>query len=236
LLICDDIYGKKKRKLCVIQYGYTGERSLDMDINGVSSTYAYSTKVDKGTYEKKNSEVKSGKEAEISQAAVYEKSEQVNADSSKQIYKMSKTDREAIVKQMKDEMFKREQQLVDLVKQMIGKQGNAYAVATGDDIWKFLASGDFTVDAATKEQAQKDIAEDGYWGVEQTSQRIFDFACALAGDDVEAMEKMQKAFEKGFKEATGAWGKELPDISQKTRDAVNKKFDEYYNSKKEVAE
>jgi len=221
---------------CVIQYGYTGERSLDMDINGVNSAYAYSAKVDKGTYEKKNSETKPSKENQASQAAVYEKSEQVNADSSKQIYKMSKTDREAIVKQMKDEMLKREQQLVDLVKQMIGKQGSTYAVATGDDIWKFLASGDFTVDEATKEQAQKDIAEDGYWGVEQTSQRIFDFACALAGDDVEAMEKMQKAFEKGFKEATGAWGKELPEISQKTRDAVNKKFEEYYNSKKEIAE
>lgn len=207
-----------------------------MDINGVNSAYAYSAKVDKGTYEKKNSETKPAKENQASQAAVYEKSEQVNADSSKQIYKMSKTDREAIVKQMKDEMAKREQQLVDLVKQMIGKQGSTYAVATGDDIWKFLASGDFTVDEATKEQAQKDIAEDGYWGVEQTSQRIFDFACALAGDDVEAMEKMQKAFEKGFKEATGAWGKELPEISQKTRDAVNKKFEEYYNSKKEVAE
>ena len=221
---------------CVTQYSYTGERSLDMDINGVNSAYAYSVKVDKGTYEKKNSETKPAKENQASQAAVYEKSEQVNADSSKQIYKMSKTDREAIVKQMKDEMLKREQQLVDLVKQMIGKQGSTYAVATGDDIWKFLASGDFTVDEATKEQAQKDIAEDGYWGVEQTSQRIFDFACALAGDDVEAMEKMQKAFETGFKEATGAWGKELPEISQKTRDAVNKKFEDYYNSKKEIAE
>lgn len=220
----------------VTQYVYTGERSLDMDINGVNSAYAYSAKVDKGTYEKKNSETKPAKENQASQAAVYEKSEQVNADSSKQIYKMSKTDREAIVKQMKDEMLKREQQLVDLVKQMIGKQGSTYAVATGDDIWKFLASGEFTVDEATKEQAQKDIAEDGYWGIEQTSQRIFDFACALAGDDVEAMEKMQKAFEKGFKEATGAWGKELPEISQKTRDAVNKKFEEYYNSKKEIAE
>ena len=73
-----------------------------MDINGVSSAYAYSAKVDKGTYEKKNSEVKPEKETQTSQAAVYEKSEQVNADSSKQIYKMSKTDREAIVKQMKD--------------------------------------------------------------------------------------------------------------------------------------
>lgn len=45
--------------------------------------------------------------------------------------------------------------------------------------------GDFTVDAATKAQAQKDISEDGYYGVKQTSERLFDFASALAGDDVE---------------------------------------------------
>lgn len=46
----------------------------------------------------------------------------------------------------------------------------------------FLASGNFTVDAATKAQAQADIAEDGYWGVSQTSQRLFDFGkCTWQG-------------------------------------------------------
>ena len=56
---------------------------------------------------------------------------------------------------------------------------------------------------------------------------------ALAGDDEEAMKKMQSAFEKGFKEATGAWGRKLPDISSKTYDAVQKKFEDYFNSKKQ---
>ena len=41
------------------------------------------------------------------------------------------------------------------------------------------------------------------------------------------MAKMKDAFEKGFKEATKTWGKKLPDISQNTRDAVLKKFDDY---------
>ena len=81
---------------------------------------------------------------------------------------------------------------------------------------------------------KEDISEDGYWGVKQTSQRLFDFASALAGDDVEQMKKMQAAMQKGFKEATGAWGKELPEICQKTLDAANKKFEEYYNSKKDA--
>ena len=94
-----------------------------------------------------------------------------------------------------------------------------------------LASGNFTVDANTRAQAQKDIAEDGYWGVTQTSQRLFDFASALAGDDVDKMKEMQKAMEKGFKKATGAWGKDLPEISSKTLDAANKLFEDYYKSK-----
>ena len=59
-----------------------------------------------------------------------------------------------------------------------------------------------------------------------------DFASALAGDDVEKMKKMQTAMQKGFKQATGAWGKDLPDICQKTLDAANQKFEDYYKSKK----
>lgn len=109
---------------------------------------------------------------------------------------------------------------------MISKQGNAYGQA--NDMWKFLASGNFTVDAQTKAQAQADIAEDGYWGVKQTSERIFDFAKALSGGDMDKMKEMQAAFEKGFKQATKTWGKELPQISQDTRSAVNKLFEDFY--------
>ena len=45
------------------------------------------------------------------------------------------------------------------------------------------------------------------------------------------MKEMQKAMEKGFKKATGAWGKDLPEISSKTLDAANKLFEDYYKSK-----
>ena len=70
--------------------------------------------------------------------------------------------------------------------------------------------------------------------MKQTSQRLFDFASALAGDDVDKMKEMQKAMEKGYKLATGAWGRELPSISKDTIDAANKMFEDYYASK-EVA-
>jgi len=59
----------------------------------------------------------------------------------------------------------------------------------------------------------------------------FDFASALAGDDEEAMKKMQAAFEKGFAQAEKTWGGKLPDISYQTKDAVSKKFEDYYKSK-----
>jgi len=131
----------------------------------------------------------------------------------------------AIVAQMKADAEERAAQLQSLVQQMISKQGNAYGQAT--DMWQFLASGDYTVDAATKSQAQADIAEDGYWGVSQTSDRILDFAKALSGGDPDKMEEMRSAFQKGFKEATKSWGKELPGISGDTYDAVMDKFDKW---------
>ncbi len=149
-----------------------------------------------------------------------------------QINRMSANERQTLVKQLKADQESRQKSFLDMVGKMVTGQGKAYSMATGDDsIWKFLASGNFTVDAATKAQAQQDISEDGYWGVKQTSQRLFDFASAIAGDDVEKMQKMQAAMEKGFRQATAAWGKSLPDISQRTMDAANKLFDDYYASK-----
>lgn len=87
-----------------------------------------------------------------------------------------------------------------------------------------------------KAQAQKDISEDGYYGVKQTSQRLFDFASALAGDDVDKMKEMQKAMEKGFKQATKTWGRELPSICKETMNAANKLFEDYYSSKEKGTE
>lgn len=160
--------------------------------------------------------------------AVYEPS--ANAGNSDAVKQKQNAARAQQLKEINDA---RVQQLQQLVQDMISKQGKTLGQA--DDMWKFLASGDFTVDAATKAQAQADIAEDGYWGVKQTSDRIFDFAMALSGGDEEKMKKMQDAFEKGFKQATSTWGKELPQISQDTYAAVNKKFEDYYANLKAQA-
>ena len=95
---------------------------------------------------------------------------------------------------MKADTEARMNQLTDIVKKMMTGQGNAFAIASGDDIWSFLASGDYTVTEAAKLQAQEDISENGYWGVEQTSDRILDFAKALSGGDVSKADELLEAF------------------------------------------
>ena len=157
-------------------------------------------------------------------AAVYEKSDNaVSATGKGKTYVKN----EAVVNMLKSDLEARQNQLKDIVSEMMSKQG--VAIGKADDIWSFLAKGDFTIDEAAKKKAQEEISEDGYWGVKQTSQRILDFANALTGGDPGQIDKMRSAFEKGFKEATKAWGKELPDISKQTYDAVMKGFDDMAN-------
>lgn len=141
------------------------------------------------------------------------------------VYEKSATDRSAIIAQLKSDAEQRTAQLTSMVRDMMKNQG--VQVGTADSIWRFLAGGNFTVTAAAKAKAQEAISEDGYYGVKQTSQRILDFAKALTGGDPSKAEEMRKAFEKGFKLATKSWGQSLPDISNRTYDAVMKGFDEW---------
>ena len=177
-----------------------------------------------------NEKIRGGK-ADYERGVVYDKSGNPVDNSTYSINKMSASDRAAIVDQLKEDARQRQQQLVSIVHRTIADQAGAYGKATGNDIWTLLSGGKVTVTAAEKAQAQRDISEDGYYGVKQTSRRLFDFACALAGDDVDKMKEMQKAMEKGFKLATKSWGKELPGICGETFDAANKLFEEYYRSK-----
>jgi negative regulator of replication initiation len=214
--------------------GSTGSVSATTDVYAAYAAQDSTAKTSTDTAEEAKAE-----SASESEGVVYEKSSGDEKKASYSINKMSAEDRAALVQQLKADQEQRQSQLLDIVKQMMTKQATTYTTATAsssDDIWKFLAKGDFTVDAATKAQAQQDISEDGYWGVTQTAQRLFDFASALAGDDEDQMKKMQEAMQKGYAQATKSWGQDLPDISSKTLEAANQLFEDYYNSKKSVEE
>ncbi len=203
-----------------------------MEIPSIS-TYTAATVADstgkttaKDTTEKKQS-TKTTSDKNNS-GVIYEKSSKDTTTASKTNTKTSNT---ALIAKMKADSDSRISQLRSIVEQMMSKQGSA--IGKADSIWSFLAGGNFTVDAATKAQAQADIADDGYWGVNQTSDRIVDFAKALAGNDSSKAEELLNAFKKGFSEATKSWGKSLPDISQRTYDAVIEKFDKWKNGEEE---
>ena len=206
---------------------------MGMTVNAMAGMQAVGETVSDYSVTAKAAETSGKKDsAGTEKDAVYEKATQESTKTPYSINKMSKEDRAALVKQLKADQESRQNSLTNLVSQMLGKQAGVYGIANGDDsIWKIFANGNFTVDEAAKAQAQEDISEDGYWGVKQTSQRLFDFASALAGDDEDKMRQMQSEMEKGFKQATSAWGRDLPDISNQTLDAANKLFDEYYKSK-----
>lgn len=171
------------------------------------------------------------KTSEAAESVVYDKGDTASK-ATYTVNKMSQADRSALIDQLKADQEARMQSLTDLVSKTLGQQANTYGLAMGDEeFWRMFADGKVTVTEAAKKQAQEDISEDGYWGVKQTSQRLFDFASALAGDDPKTMKAMQKAMEKGFGEASKTWGKEMPEITGQTKEAADKLFEEYYKSK-----
>lgn len=193
-----------------------------MDMNAISKVTAATPATVTTATARAASETQEKKTASTAEelGVVYEKSKDTDKVTTAK-------DNKAIIAKLKADAEARTAQMRSLVEQMMTKQGTAYANA--NDMWKFLAKGDFTVSADVKAQAQADIAEDGYWGVEQTSDRILDFAKALGNNDPEKAEEMLEAFKKGFKQAEKAWGNELPEISQKTYDAVLEKFEAWKN-------
>lgn len=228
----DDITGETKNpqkvKTCIVKddnrYGQqnrTGKEET-MSVNGVTSTQAaaaYSYNSTSAAKEKTSAEEAKTTTTAEDTGVIYEHSTAAKTSSTKKTY----TPDTNLVNKLKADAENRASQLRSLVEQMMGKQANTYGNA--NDIWSFLRSGNFTVDPATKAQAQADIAEDGYWGVNQTSDSIIQFANALTGGDPDKIESMREAFKKGYAQAEKTWGGSLPEISQKTYDAVMEKFD-----------
>lgn len=149
------------------------------------------------------------------------------------IVKMTESERAELVSKLQEEQQKNMAKMFDFVRETLASQGTN--LGKSDDIWKFIASGEYKVDAQTKLDAQQAISEDGHYGVKQTSERIFEFALALTGGDEKQMQKMEEAISKGFSEAEKAWGGTLPDITKDTQQAIKQRFDDYYTSLKPEA-
>ncbi|MDD3569663.1 MAG: hypothetical protein PHY44_00980 [Lachnospiraceae bacterium] len=109
-----------------------------------------------------------------------------------------------------------------LISEMMGKQAQHSKKATSvfDNLPKL---------ATTQEEAQAAIAADGDWGVNAVATRIMDMAVGLSGGDASKISLLRGAVEKGFENATKAWGGELPSICNDTYEEISKRFD-YWES------
>lgn len=191
-----------------------------MDIAGISQamTANYENSKVAKENEKKNTESIVDTKITEGAAAEYEKSE---VSDKKQTAKYDA----ATIEKMKAEAEMKTAQLRSLVEKMLLKQGQKFTTLA--DAFDMIKEGTIEVDDETAAEAAKEVADDGYWGVEQTSERLFSFAKALAGNDPTKADSMLEALQKGFDQATEQWGGELPEICQKTLEATQKKLTDW---------
>ncbi len=109
------------------------------------------------------------------------------------------------------------EQLRNMVTGVLKEQGIDSKIAIGDT--------EIDISGISQAEAQELIAEDGYFGVAQTSDRIVDFAMSISGNDPTRIEAIREGIEKGFNEAMEAFGGSLPEISHETYKAVQEKLD-----------
>lgn len=129
------------------------------------------------------------------------------------------------INEIKQDFARNTESFKKMVEAMIEKQGKKVS-----QVLKDLAEGkdvEITIDSETQAAAQEAISENGYFGVNKTSERIIDFAKALSGGDKSKIETLRNAFKEGFESAKEAFGGELPEISQQTYDKVMQGFDDW---------
>ncbi len=106
-----------------------------------------------------------------------------------------------------------------LVLNIFKDQGIDYNIATDD--------AEIDLRALTPEKAQELITDDGYFGVEKTSERIVQLAIGIAGGDPTRIDAIRQGIDNGFQQALDAFGGELPDISHDTYNTVMHKLDDW---------
>lgn len=197
-----------------------------MSVNGVTNNtaaYTPSTSTSTSTAAKQADAAKNKDTAAEGSGVVYEPSKAKDSNSKKI------TDYSSVVSSMKQELSSKNTQLKNLVDQLLTKQAKKYNTLA--DLFKNIEA-----DPATIAQAKADIADDGYWGVEQTSDRLVSMAQALSGGDASKADEMIAAVKKGFSQATKAWGDDLPDICKQTIDSAVEKLTNWRDGISDVTE
>lgn len=194
----------------------------NMKITTVTDTYTATSNTKKA-----DTKTETTKKDTSDVAAVYEKSNKSESKKgTNQIY-----NRDAIISRLKQEQQDYADSMQSLVESLLGKQSGTFSIANGTNLAATFREAAALASPEDVAKAQADIAEDGYWGVKQTSDRLVSMAIALTGGDTSKADEMIEAMKKGFKKATGAWGEELPQLCKDTMDAALQKMDDWKNGK-----
>ena len=193
-------------------------------ISGATQTYETTTATAaSAAKEAQQKDTAAATEKNTASEVVYEKSNATKKDSANQIY-----NRDSVISKLKADQKSRADSMRGLVEKLLSKQTNKYNLAN-TNLSTLFGEAAKNADPATIKKAQEDISEDGYWGVNKTSDRLVSMAIALAGGDTSKADEMMAAIQKGYDKATAAWGKELPDISKRTLEATKQKMEDWKN-------
>jgi hypothetical protein len=119
---------------------------------------------------------------------------------------------------MLEESERKVQAVMELIRSLVEQQGLDFSkVASGEQ--------GLTADPAAFADAKAAIAEGGEFSAQKTAERILSFAKGVIGNDPSKLDRIRAAVEKGFEQAARMLGGSLPDISQKTLEAVRAQFD-----------
>lgn len=202
----------------------TGKRRFgNMSISSINGVNGY-TAVKTAETEKASKAAETTKDQVKDDGVVFEKSNETKKDSANQIY-----NKDNVIAKLKADQQRRLDSMNSLVQKLLGKQAEKFDLANGSNLAETFRQVAGKVDQQTIDEAKASVAEDGYWGVNQTSDRLVSMAIALAGGDTDKADTMMAAIEKGYKQATKAWGEDLPQICQDTMDATRQKMDDWKN-------
>ncbi|HHW32193.1 MAG TPA: hypothetical protein GXX20_11080 [Clostridiaceae bacterium] len=127
------------------------------------------------------------------------------------------------IEQLKKEAEDALRPLRQMVEELLKKQGMSFKVANPKPYEGKMVE----IDDETRAEAQRLISDDGEYGIENTANRLFEFAKAVSGNDKTKINELKSAIELGYKAAEKAFGGELPEICKKTLERTMEKLDQW---------
>lgn len=205
-------------------------KSTDNLING-AYTYKNQNLSAKKSEDKDNADNKSAIKEKEPDVSVKKSGDIAETDGvySKKTARKEKERTENITSQINLIRQKSAEQLVQMVYDILNKQGRQGFVASKKledailGLKNYLENGG-TVTPEEQSAAAAAIADGGPWSVDAVSDRLVEMAVKFADGDESKYNMMKSAIEAGFKAAEAAWGGQLPEISYKTFEATMTKL------------